>query len=71
MLRPYGLAGTHSRWDALIGVALIPALSQGERGLDPRWRRPLHTPQMKCERGNAPLLANLGGPVFGFPLAWE
>ena len=29
MLRPYGLAGTHSRWDALIGVALTPACSQG------------------------------------------
>ena len=38
MLRPYGLAGTHSRWDTLIGVALIPARSQGERRLDSRWR---------------------------------
>ena len=43
----------------------------GRGGLDSRWRRPLHNPQMKCERGNAPLLANLGGPVFGFPLARE
>ena len=35
MLRPYGLAGTHSRWDALIGVALTPAFSQGRGGWIP------------------------------------
>ena len=37
----------------------------------PPLRRPLHNPRMECERDNAPLLANLGGPVFGFPLSRE
>ena len=29
--------------------------------------RPLHNPQMECERDDVPLLADLGGPVLGFP----
>ena len=35
MVRPYGLAGTSPGWDALIGVALIPALSRGRGGWIP------------------------------------